>query len=80
MQMENPEMEQEYALKYPKNFRKIEDTGHKHKGDNEICVGMIFLPNRIYRSREVKTIVEQVLIENDFYIYGWRQVPVNPRY
>ena len=40
---------------------------------------MIFLPKTEYTDQEKsKTIVEQVLIENDFYIYGWRQVPVNP--
>ena len=69
------------CVEIPKEFflEKIEDTGHKHKGDNEICVGMIFLPKTEYTDQEKsKTIVEQVLIENDFYIYGWRQVPVNP--
>ena len=40
---------------------------------------MIFLPRTEYSEQEKsKTIVEQVLLENDFYIYGWRQVPVNP--
>ena len=40
---------------------------------------MIFLPRTEYSEQEKsKTIIEQVLIENDFYIYGWRQVPVNP--
>ena len=40
---------------------------------------MIFLPRTEYAEQEkAKTIVEQVLIEKNFYIYGWRQVPVNP--
>ena len=53
---------------------KIEDTGHQHtKGD--ICVGMIFLPRTDYSSQErSKALVERNLLENDFYIYGWRQV------
>ena len=40
---------------------------------------MIFLLRTEYAEQEkAKTIVEQVLIEKNFYIYGWRQVPVNP--
>ena len=69
------------CVEIPKNFflEKIKDTGHEHKDEKEICVGMIFLPKNEYVMQEkAKTIVEQVLLENDFYIYGWRQVPVNP--
>ena len=69
------------CIEIPKNFflEKIKDTGHEHEGEEEICVGMIFLPKNEYAMQEKsKTIVEQVLLESDFYIYGWRQVPVNP--
>ena len=69
------------CIEIPRDFflEKIKDTGHEHKGEEDICVGMIFLPRTEYSEQEKsKTIVEQVLIENDFYIYGWRQVPVNP--
>ena len=69
------------CVEIPKEFflDKIKDTGHEHKGEQPICVGMIFLPKTEYAEQEKsKTIVEQVLLENDFYIYGWRQVPVNP--
>ena len=69
------------CVEIPKDFflEKIQDTGHKHSEAQEICVGMIFLPRTEYSQQErSKTIVEQVLIENNFYIYGWRQVPVNP--
>ena len=69
------------CVEIPKDFflEKIRDTGHKHKGEEEICVGMIFLPKNEYSEQEKsKTIVEKILLENDFYIYGWRQVPVNP--
>ncbi len=69
------------CIEIPKDFflEKIRDTGHKHDGNEEICVGMIFLPKTEYADQErSKTIVEQVLLENNFYIYGWRQVPVNP--
>ena len=70
------------CVEIPKEFflEKIKDTGHQHKGDHEICVGMVFLPRTEYSEQEKsKTIIEQVLIENDFYIYGWRQVPVNSK-
>ena len=69
------------CVEIPKDFflEKIKDTGHEHKSNSEICVGMIFLPKNEYAMQEkAKTIVEQVLLEKDFYIYGWRQVPVNP--
>ena len=69
------------CVEVPKDFflEKIKETGHEHKGEEEICVGMIFLPKNEYAMQErAKTIVEQILLENKFYIYGWRQVPVNP--
>ena len=68
-------------LEIPKDFfvEKIEVTGHTHDG-SDICVGMIFLPRNDYSSQEsCKTIVESELTKNDFSIYGWRQVPVNPK-
>ncbi len=68
-------------LEIPKDFfiEKIEVTGHKYD-DSEICVGMIFLPRNDYSSQEIsKTIVESELTKNKFSIYGWRQVPVNPK-
>ena len=49
-------------------LQKIKDTGHSHEGENQLCVGMIFLPRTEYAEQEKsKTIIEQVLIENDFY-------------
>ena len=40
----------------------------------------IFLPRNDYAAQEsCKTIVESELTKNDFSIYGWRQVPVNPK-
>ncbi len=59
---------------------KILLTGHKHDENKRICVGMIFLPRNDYGSQEkCRSIVETVLLKNNFYIYGWRQVPVNPK-
>ena len=68
-------------LEIPKDFfiEKIEITGHKF--DNaEICVGMIFLPRNNFESQETsRTIIERELTKSNFSIYGWRQVPVNPK-
>tara|TARA_B100001121_G_scaffold14910_1_gene12048 strand:+ start:794 stop:5296 length:4503 start_codon:yes stop_codon:yes gene_type:complete len=67
-------------VEIPKDFfiEKIEVTGHDYD-NSEICVGMIFLPRNDYASQEsCKTIVESELTKNNFSIYGWRQVPVNP--
>ncbi len=68
-------------VEIPKDFfiEKIQVTGHDYD-NSEICVGMIFLPRNDYASQEnCKTIVESELTKNDFSIYGWRQVPVNPK-
>ena len=41
---------------------------------------MVFLPRNDYTSQEkCRSIIETVLLNNGFYIYGWRQVPVNPK-
>ena len=57
---------------------KVELNGHKYR-DDEICVGMIFLPRNNYEAQEsCRTIIESELKKNGFNIYGWRQVPVNP--
>ncbi len=68
-------------VEIPKDFfiEKIEVTGHDYD-NSEICVGMIFLPRNDYSSQEnCKTIVESELTKNNFSIYGWRQVPTNPK-
>ena len=68
-------------VEIPKDFfiEKIEVTGHDYD-NSEICVGMIFLPRNDYAAQEhCKTIVESELTKNNFSIYGWRQVPVNPK-
>jgi glutamate synthase (NADPH/NADH) large chain len=68
-------------LEIPSDFfsEKIELTGHKYDG-SEICVGMIFLPRNNYAAQEnSRTIVETELTKSNFSIYGWRQVPVNPK-
>ncbi|SFP55082.1 glutamate synthase large subunit [Sphingomonas rubra] len=55
----------------------IAASGHKPK-DNRLAVGMIFLPRTDLGAQETcRTIVESVIIEAGYTIYGWRQVPVD---
>ncbi len=58
---------------------KILNTGHKLDEEKRICVGMVFLPRTDYSEQEkCREIIETALLEGDYYIYGWRQVPINP--
>jgi len=55
----------------------IQASGHK-VADNQLAVGMIFLPRTDLGAQEsCRTIVESVIIEAGYSIYGWRQVPVD---
>ena len=69
-------------IEIPSDFfiEKIEATGHKHNPDDEVCVGMIFLPRNDYSAQEnCRTIVESELTKNDFYIYGWSTSSSRPK-
>ena len=59
-------------------FREhIRRTGHE-PGDEQVAVGMIFLPRADLQGQETcRTIVEMEILRLGYYIYGWRQVPVN---
>ena len=58
---------------------KILTTGHTLDEDRRICVGMVFLPRTDYAKQEkCREIIESALLEGNYYIYGWRQVPINP--
>jgi len=68
-------------VEIPADFfiERIENAGRKHK-EGIICVGMIFLPRNDYFAQEkCKTIVENELLSKNYYIYRWRQVPVNTK-
>ena len=74
-------MEQEFILKFQKIFleERIENYGRKYDGGT-ICVGMIFLPRNDYSSQEkCKTLIENELLNKNYYIYRWRQVPINTK-
>ncbi len=58
---------------------KILATGHAPDDEKRICVGMVFLPRTDYSEQEkCREIIEAALLEGNYYIYGWRQVPINP--
>ncbi len=55
---------------------QVERTGHKPR-NSKIAVGMIFLPRTDFAAQEAaRTIVESELLREGFYIFGWRQVPI----
>ena len=64
----------------PEFFKeKILATGHATDDQKRICVGMVFLPRTDYSEQErCREIIETALLEGNYYIYGWRQVPINP--
>ena len=68
-------------IEIPEDFfiERIKNAGRKHN-EGKICVGMIFLPRNDYSAQEkCKTIVENELLSKNYYIYRWRQVPVNTK-
>ena len=55
----------------------IAASGHKPL-PNRLAVGMIFLPRTDLGAQEAcRTIIESVIIDEGYTIYGWRQVPVD---
>ena len=55
----------------------IAASGHKVRA-NRLAVGQVFLPRTDLGAQETcRTIVESVVIEAGYTIYGWRQVPVD---
>jgi len=66
-------------IEIPADFYKerITFAGRKHH-EGTICVGMIFLPRNDYSSQEsCKTLIETELLSKNYYVYRWRQVPIN---
>lgn len=64
----------------PQEFFKaqVARTGHD-PNQAPICVGQIFLPRTDLVAQEAaRTIVENEILKFGFYIYGWRQPPINP--
>ncbi len=66
-------------LQVPQEFFRaaVAQTGHKLRS-GRIAVGQIFLPRTDYTAQETcRTIVESEILRVGFYLYGWRQVPIN---
>ena len=63
----------------PNNFfeDEIVKIGHE-KRENPLGIGMMFLPRNDYSALEkCRTIIESELLDHGYYIYGWRQVPID---
>ncbi len=66
-------------LQVPQDFfrEQVQQTGHKLRS-GRIAVGQIFLPRTDYGAQETcRTIVESEILRAGFYLYGWRQVPID---
>ena len=66
-------------IEIPTDFfkEKIENYGRQYRGE-PLCIGMIFLPRNDYSAQEkCKTLIETELLKKNYYIYRWRQVPIN---
>jgi glutamate synthase (NADPH/NADH) large chain len=66
-------------LGVPQDFfrEQVQRTGHSLR-EGPIAVGQIFLPRVDLNAQELaRTIVESEALRFGFYIYGWRQVPVD---
>ncbi|MCE9521317.1 MAG: hypothetical protein K8S25_02645, partial [Alphaproteobacteria bacterium] len=66
-------------IQVPQDFfaDEVKATGHELEG-GRIGIGMIFLPRTDYTAQETcRTIVEAEILRFGYYIYGWRQVPVD---
>jgi glutamate synthase (NADPH) large chain len=67
-------------LEVPQAFFRehVSRTGHVMPDNETLCVGMVFLPKSDLGAQEVcRTIVESEILNAGYYIYGWRQVPVD---
>ncbi len=68
-------------LDIPDTFfrEQVRRTGHE-PGKGPIGVGMAFLPRIDFAAQETaRAILESEILRAGLYLYGWRQVPVNPQ-
>ena len=67
------------SLDVPQGFfqEQVRNIGHV-PSDSPICIGQIFLPRIDHIQQEsARSIVETEIMHFGFYIYGWRQTPVD---
>ena len=66
-------------VQIPQDFFKehVRRTGHQVM-ERHLAVGMVFLPRTDFAAQELcRCIVETEILKCGYYIYGWRQVPVD---
>jgi len=64
----------------PQDFFRdaVRGMGHAMGNDKQICVGQIFLPRTDLAAQEkARSIIETEVVRFGFYIYGWRQPPID---
>ncbi|HAV64541.1 MAG TPA: glutamate synthase subunit alpha, partial [Verrucomicrobiales bacterium] len=68
-------------IQLPTEFfrREVEKLGANLKDDGDIGVGFIFMPRDKYKISHCQQIVEEAVQKFGIHVFGWRQVPVNPR-
>src|SRR5579871_5092728 len=67
-------------IQVPQDFFRdhVTRTGHTVADTEVLCVGMVFLPKSDLGAQETcRTIVESEMLSAGYYIFGWRQVPVD---
>ena len=67
-------------LEIPQDFFRehVTRSGHVIPQQETLCVGMVFLPKSDLGAQETcRTVVESEILNAGYYIYGWRQVPVD---
>jgi glutamate synthase (NADPH/NADH) large chain len=67
-------------LEIPQDFFRdhVTRSGHVVPETETLCVGQVFLPKTDLAAQETcRTIVESEMLSAGYYIYGWRQVPVD---
>ncbi len=59
-------------------YDQVKRTGHTPRKRERIAIGQIFLPRTDLGAQETcRSIVESEVLRMGYYIYGWRQVPVD---
>jgi hypothetical protein len=64
----------------PQDFFRdaVRGMGHAISDDRQVCVGQIFLPRTDLAAQEkARSIIETEVVRFGFYIYGWRQPPID---
>jgi glutamate synthase (NADPH/NADH) large chain len=64
----------------PQDFFRdaVRAQGHTIRDDVQVCVGQIFLPRTDLGAQErARSIIETEVVRFGFYIYGWRQPPID---